>query len=288
MPAITLPIRAYRVYPLAGQEYDDHNFGHVYENLTLDTEQTAIIAIDLWNLGGDGPPLDPKLGKYWEYNYMGGHGVAKRAGKIMRESIAPLFEAARAASIPIIHNEPECINNRYPWAMPPEPLPIEEQEPAWPPAEFRAQIKDESYRRSFGAGYEEAWNTIHELIDVADCVKPDPQDYIIPQQHQIERFLAERKILNLLYVGFLLNFCLLEKPGGISNMQNRYRTILLRDCTVASETAWSTDEGLMTEAFIHRLEIGNVPSTTSVEFMHALGGSPAAPIATSPPNIRRG
>ena len=33
MPAITLPIRAYRVYPLAGQEYDDHNFGHVYENL---------------------------------------------------------------------------------------------------------------------------------------------------------------------------------------------------------------------------------------------------------------
>ena len=116
--------------------------------------------------------------------------------------------------------------------------------PDWPPPEFRKELLAEYHSTVFGAGYKEPWSKIQANYDFADCVKPDPRDHLFSQPQQIERFLAERKILNLVYVGFLLNFCLLMKPGGILQTRNRYRAIVLRDCTAASETAWSTDENL--------------------------------------------
>src|SRR5262245_33611973 len=85
MGTLALPVRAYRLYPPRGRDYDDHQYGHVYDEVELTTADTAVIAIDLWNLGADGPPLVPKLGKYWEYNYLGGHGVARSAETIVAE-----------------------------------------------------------------------------------------------------------------------------------------------------------------------------------------------------------
>ena len=89
MATFHMPVRSYRVYPLPGQAYDDRNYGHVHKTVELDTTNTAVIAIDMWNLGGDGEPVIPGVEKYWEYNYMGGHGVAKRAGTIMNDEIVP-------------------------------------------------------------------------------------------------------------------------------------------------------------------------------------------------------
>ncbi len=276
MGTFQLPVRSYRVYPLPGQAYDDRNYGHVHKTVELDTANTAVIAIDMWNLGGDGEPVIPGVEKYWEYNYMGGHGVAKRAGTIMEEGIVPVLEAAREAGVPVIHNEPPQILARYPGYDPPVPGPptqTDSDTPDWPPLEFRQELLDDYYSTVFGPGYEEPWRAVRENYDFADCVKPDPRDHLFSQPQQIERFLAERKILNLIYVGFLLNFCLLMKPGGILQTRNRYRAIVLRDCTAASETAWSTDENLMTKAFIHWLEIGGALTATGEEFRAAL--SPA-------------
>lgn len=272
MAAFHMPVRSYRVYPLPGQAYDDHNYGHVHKTVELDTANTAVIAIDMWNLGGDGEPVIPGVEKYWEYNYMGGHGVAKRAGKIKAEEIVPVLAAAREAGVPVIHNEPPQILARYPWHEPPEPAPpqADNETPDWPPPEFRAELLAEYYSTVFGPGYEKPWRAVRENYDFADCVKPDPRDFLFSQPHQIERFLKERKILNLVYVGFLLNFCLLMKPGGILQTRNRFRTIVLRDCTAASETAWSTDENLMTKAFIDWLEIGGALTATGEEFRAAL------------------
>ncbi len=271
MAKFQLPVRSYRVYPLPGQEYNDHNYGHVHKTVELNADNTAVIAIDMWNLGSDGEPVIPGVEKYWEYNYMGGHGVAKRAGKIMVEGIVPVLEAAREAGVPIIHNEPRQVLARYPWAEPPEPIPkTKSSTPAWPPAEFRKELLAEYHSTVFGPGYREPWSKVQANYDFADCVKPDPRDFLFSQPHQIERFLAERKILNLVYVGFLLNFCLLMKPGGILQTRNRYRAIVLRDCTAASETAWSTDENLITKAFIHWLEIGGTLTAKGNDLREAL------------------
>lgn len=274
MATFHMPVRSYRVYPLPGQAYDDRNYGHVHKTVELDTSNTAVIAIDMWNLGGDGEPIIPGVEKYWEYNYMGGHGVAKRAGKIMQEEIVPVLAAARDAGVPVIHNEPPQILARYPGYEPPEPLkkPTDDT-PDWPPPEFRRELLAEYYGTVFGEGYAEPWQRIRDNYDFADCVKPDPRDFLFSQPQQIERFLKDRQILNLIYVGFLLNFCLLMKPGGILQTRNRFRAIVLRDCTAASETAWSTKENLMTKAFINWLEIGGALTATGEEFRAAL--SPA-------------
>ena len=271
MVTFQLPVRSYRVYPLPGQAYDDRNYGHVHKTVELDSTNTAVIAIDMWNLGSDGEPIIPGVEKYWEYNYMGGHGVAKRAGKIMEEEIVPALEAAREAGVPVIHNEPRQILARYAWAEPPEDTPkTSSSTPDWPPPDFRQQLLTEYHSTVFGEGYKEPWRAIQQNYDFADCVKPDPRDHLFSQPQQIERFLAERKILNLVYVGFLLNFCLLMKPGGILQTRNRYRAIVLRDCTAASETAWSTDENLITKAFIHWLEIGGALTATGKDLREAL------------------
>jgi nicotinamidase-related amidase len=121
-----------------------------------------------------------------------------------------------------------------------------------------------------GDGYEEAWRRVREVHDFGECVKPHPSDHIISQHHQIERLLKARGIVNLLYVGFLLNVCLLEKPGGILRTKMRYRTILLRDCTAASELAWSTDENVMTKAFVHWLELLGTSTALSDDLLQAL------------------
>jgi len=141
--------------------------------------------------------------------------------------------------VAVIHSEPEVIAARYPEARHPERHPTgrKPEDPSWPPAAFRSQLAREHHSRTFGEGHEAAWRRIRQALDVAACVRPEPSDYIVTQSEQIEALLEQRRILNLLYVGFLLNICLLEKPGGVLRMRNRYRTILLRDCTAASEVA---------------------------------------------------
>jgi nicotinamidase-related amidase len=177
--------------------------------------------------------------------------------------------------VAIIHSEPEVIAARYPEARHPERRPggREPEGPEWPLAAFRSRLAREYHARTFGEGYESAWKRLRPALDVAECVRPDPPDYIVTQQEQVEALLKQRGILNLLYVGFVLNFCLLEKPGGILRMRNRYRTILLRDCTAASEVAWSTEESLMTKAFIHWLEVGGTLTATSGDLLRLLGAA---------------
>jgi hypothetical protein len=183
MSTVSLPVRSYRVYPPPGQDYDDRRYGHVSDVVELTTANTALIAIDLWNLGADGPPLVPDLGKYWEYNYLGGHGVAKRAGQIVVQRIAPVLRAARAAGVAVIHSEPEVIAARYPEARRPERPSTgrKPEDPGWPPAEFRSQLAREHHSRTFGEGHEAAWRRIRQALDVAACVRPEPSDYIVTQ-----------------------------------------------------------------------------------------------------------
>jgi hypothetical protein len=56
-------------------------------------------------------------------------------------------------------------------------------------------------------------------------------------------------------------------------MRGRYRTILLRGWTAASEVAWSIDESLMTRAFIHWLEVGGTLTATSGDLLQHLGAA---------------
>ena len=127
----------------------------------------------------------------------------------------PALEAAREAGVR------SSTTNRArslraipgPSRLSPPPAQADNDTLDWPPPEFRKELLTEYHSTVFGAGYREPWSKIQANYDFADCVKPDPRDHLFSQPQQIERFLAERKILNLVYVGFLLNFCLLMKPG---------------------------------------------------------------------------
>ncbi|MCP4396773.1 MAG: cysteine hydrolase [bacterium] len=76
--------------------------------------------------------------------------------------------------------------------------------------------------------------------EIADEAAPLPGELICnpknpnDSQKALLPYLRRRQITTLLYAGYTSNLCVLHRPVGILPMRNLgYRTILLRDCTVA-------------------------------------------------------
>jgi len=275
-----LPVRQYRCHPLPGQEYDEASFGHVHREIELDPAATALVTVDLWNMGFEPEPLVPELGREAEIGFIGlGARGAAEARRIIEQNIAPVLQVARQAGLTVIHCNSDRVVKRYPECL----VEVEDDVPAgcrrshdWPPPEVRQAVLDEYVRHTWGEGAEERWERMRAVCDFPAPVRPVPGDYCVYQQAAFDQVARERKITTLIYVGFLLAHCLMDKPGGLRSTaalwnSPGYRAIVLRDCTLAQESAESIAGFKTTEAFIFWLEATTFPTATAEDFIRATG-----------------
>ncbi|MCE5240766.1 hypothetical protein LLH23_20075 [bacterium] len=308
-----LPVRQYRCVALPGQAHDETNFGHVHREIELDPTATAFVTVDLWNMGWEEEPLAPELGRDAEYHFIGlGKRAALEAKRRVEENLAPALAAARAAGLTIIHCNSEAVVKRYPACLveveervsdegrvgrrvltPPEVADSAREDTrahaerscargdtrahaaAWPPPAVREAVLAEYLQVTWGLERDEQWNRMREVCDFPAPVRPQPGDCCVYQQAAFDRIARERKITTLIYAGFLLGHCLLDKPGGLRSTaaiwnSPGYRALVLRDCTLAQESATSIEGFQTTEAFIFWLEASTIPTATAGDLVAAV------------------
>ncbi len=272
-----LPVRWYRVHPLAGDGYDESGFGHVARTIELDPARTALIAIDLWNTAWSAAGLVPELGRAGDFCFLGlGERAAAEAKRRTSDHLAPALAAARAGGLTVIYSNCEAVVRRYPdnlrLAEPSPPA----APPEWPPPEIDEDVRDGYYTLTYGPDSDAICRRVLEAVDIPEPVRPVAGDFCVCQQEAVDEILAERRITTVLHAGFLLSHCLLDNAGGIRRTtwpwrRPGYRDILLRDCTVAQEYHSTVDGFRATEVFTLWLESTGVPSTTSTDLCAACG-----------------
>ena len=287
MNTFELALRHYRLYPKSKREedFDESQFGHETRKMEFTTDNSAIVSIDTWNCAYAQDPFYPEWGKYYEYTYMGsGKRFIRRARDILDNHISPLFDAARQAGLLIIHSNTDYIilqnhPDKYAKLIPPKSSKrwVDNYADDWPPKQVKEEISKDYVCRTWGEDAYEKWPAIRRKMDFAPSAAPKPGDLVIPQNPEgrmtIQDVLKQRKIINLFYVGFMLNGCLLFKPGGIREMGiagRGYRIIVLRDCVAGNESAETIGEFKMTEMFLVWQEIYASLTADSKELIEGL------------------
>ena len=95
----------------------------------------------------------------------------------------------------------------------------------------------------------------------------------IQSMAQFDRELKKRHIKTLLYAGYASNMCVLFRPIGIVSMNRLgYKTILIRDCTLAVESPETISGEWANKASINMVELQFGNSTTLEDLRNALEG----------------
>jgi hypothetical protein len=240
----------------------------------FEVAKTAFVPLHLWNVGyPEGPayPIDRFAVD------MGSPEDTEIAQQVMDDYIKPCLNAAREASLTVFHVEPDLIANKYPisnleWKptdIPPYPekwgnLPEDEDAEGPqslvrdddPEAHWTDAVPGWCVERAelvHGPGYRE-WEGLQEM-DIVESCKPIEGEYVIKTTQQFDRILRKLGIVNLVYVGFTTQGCVLFSPGGVEPMSARgYRCMLIREATHGVEFPDTRTERLMTKSAIRLVE----------------------------------
>ncbi|MCK4417497.1 MAG: isochorismatase family protein [Candidatus Latescibacteria bacterium] len=247
---------------------EEQSFSHREKPIRLKADQTAFVLVDIWDVSR--VPEDVPV-------VAGSRSFHLRADKITKEKIKPALEAAREAGLVVIHAPTDYVAIKYPQHRrleqelnkpPSEPKPA----PEWPPQGFAKARQREFDEDRYYEGFGEEDEGRRRLTYIPKIVEPLEDEYVISTGEQMNDILKRRGILNLVYVGFAANMCLIDKPGAMRQMGHKrgYRTILLRDCTTAVESHNTVKELLMTRVWIEWVEMVNMAYTaTSETFIRA-------------------
>jgi nicotinamidase-related amidase len=263
---ITLNTRYYRLFP--SQEYA----GHAYEMYSTPLRRAAFLVVDVYGLGFH--PEDPVPA----YRQSGHHdearpalawlGSADHEKRIIDEALLPALSAARDAGMTVIflNNSAPKIGLAY--------------------SEFGKMLK-----RQLNTTMEDlfAETTIDpkeyhygnsDHVSISKLLYPRENEYFV-RKHVYSGFVGTRLDLLLRYldiktlfaVGFSADACLLTTV--IDALWHDYKTIVLRDCTLANDMPDEQGDLLGTERMIRLMESLYCVTCTSQEFIQAL-----APLAT--------
>lgn len=275
---LKLPVRYWPKCPppdVALKDYDEKALTYGQTTLDLKVEQTAFMLVDCWNLTSDFlAPCVPGAPKYWDYNFIaGGHSWLRRDEEIVKTKIRPCLLRARAVGMTILHAPTSYIADRYPQC---QALARAVKEPpaapprSWPPGAFIGERWRRFMELRYGKDCGQYWNRIRATMDIAEAVRPLDDEVVFSTLAQQEHVLAQRKILNVILVGFAANACLLGKPGALADLAKRgYEAVVLRDCTTGIEAPWSVDELSATRATMDFIEMAYGYTATSDEFLAA-------------------
>lgn len=251
---LTLPCRYYRVYSDEDVPCEEAHFRHVERTLSIPVQQAALVLVDVWST-----------------HYI--ESFLQRAAEVTRERIVPILEAARHAGVPVIHGPSPLVADRYASAPLTENSGGSMEAPDWPPAEFRGLYRGgdwAEYGRDAEPRLHAALERYQTELDIAEAAKPLPGELVIHNDAQLHRWLAERKILHLFYVGFATNWCIMLRDYGIVAMSERgYNCILLRDATTGIEFHDTAKSLTATQIAIREIETKYAWSSATDDFVRA-------------------
>jgi nicotinamidase-related amidase len=175
------------------------------------------------------------------------------AAQIVEEWIRPATDAARAAGMRVCHVQPVRIADRYPQArgLREDPPEVADRR-VWPPPAVPGYAR-ERVEKVHGPGSREwaGW----EALDAPEIMRPRPEDFVVATSTQFDRLLRREGIVNLIYAGFCTNLCVLDAEGGMKPMGRLgYRTVLLREATLACEFPDTLAERQCTRIAIRHIE----------------------------------
>jgi len=234
--------------------------------------QVGLVSVHCWNLGeasGPYPIIDPHA------HYPG--EVADwvpTAHEIIATTIKPVMDAARQAGMAIFHLAQITYAPRYPQyseiAADPE---LRAPNPPEPVAgSVRPRSIAEQWRDQYGPDFPgPVWETHADKFDIAEAVRPLPGESVLVDGWQLNGLCRRMDIDTLFYVGFMADLCLVNVPGALREMANkfRYRCIVLRDCTTAYEFADTYEGKWMNKAAIRLIESDLGYSASSQDFIAA-------------------
>ena len=268
MADIELNVRHRRMMKVSHPNCES-NFLTAEKRLRLPVEQTGFVLVDLWDCADVPDELKP-----------GGTSFCERAGEITRTRIKPALEAARRIGLTVIHAPTSYVARKYPGfcqrseaLVTDSPAPPSAQQ-AWPPAEARQAWGREMQEARYG-DYSPDEHRLREAgTTIPADVCPTDSDWLIATSQQMHAVCSHQRLLNLVYVGFATNMCLLYKPGALWEMSRLgYRCVVLRDCTTAVESGDTYDGLWMTKAFVDWFEMFALAYTAqSDDFVAACDG----------------
>ena len=153
MKNIRLPIRYLRRFPLNSEEPDESNIVHEIVIDELEPQQTAMILVDIRNIGLGPEPLCPEVSLRHEQQQNGGISCIERHREIVEEKIKPVIKAARDIGISIIHEANTPKHHHIPqytkWYEPDAKPSVLE----WPLQDIAQKHRLEKADRGLGKGY---------------------------------------------------------------------------------------------------------------------------------------
>jgi nicotinamidase-related amidase len=272
---LELPIQFYTISQLYGPGMPSSgDEGYHTRLLEKPVGQVGLVSVHCWNLGeADGPyPINadahcPGEPADW----------VPTAHEIIADKIKPVLDAARSIQMPIFHLAQYVYAPRYPQyheiAADPALNPVE-------PTKgsnviegcLRPMTVDERWHDEYGPDFPGAvWITHADKFDIAKAVQPLPNEYVYLDGWQLNGLCRRLNIDTLIYVGFMADLCLLNIPGALREMANKfkYRCVALRDCTVAYEYPDTVEGNFMTRAAVRHVETDLGYSSSAGEFIAA-------------------
>ena len=216
MRPITLTASYYQQFdadytrPIPGEGYG----GWQQTPLTLALEHTALVVMHAWNHGRQ----ESVPGWYRAVEYI------PRSNAILCNVFPPLLAAVRAAGLTLLH---VVGGGDYYSHLPgyqravalagPEPelprLPSDPTLDALRAFRRRAVFVGEHNEADVGRGFGD--------LDFAEAARPQGDEGIAENAHQLAALCAGSGINHLIYAGFAVNWCLLMSPGGMVHMNRR-------------------------------------------------------------------
>ncbi|TAK21342.1 MAG: isochorismatase family protein [Chloroflexota bacterium] len=237
--ALRIPIRYLAMHSTDLADNVEAGIWPVEETYEIDPATVALVLVDTWN----------------RHNIL---SHEQSTARIMRERIAPLLPAMRAAGIPVIHAPSPNIARIYPqwqrrfgarWSRTNIAL------PEWPPSALRQRQGEYAKYARLPAETWTGWDGVDRWNAIHDSIAPEPDDHVVATGDELHELLAERRVLFSIYAGFATNICVLHRDYGILAIGARgYLPILLRDCTLGIETRDTLDGLLTTRLAIHDVE----------------------------------
>jgi len=264
-----LPVRFYRSYPMDVQAKHPA-LGHVGQAekvMELDAGQTVVAGLHLWNVGEpDGPDVTPDgpdwpLTKIYEYY--------RDAAVVTNSKIRPILAAARAAGLGVVHVVNDRYAHKYPqYAKTGEKYGHREAD-ATPAPDL--SWRPEFYEDHYGPGVDKSvMAAVKKKLRIPQAVAPEPTDDMVLSGYQFAHLMADRQAHTIIYTGFATNECLLFAGGGMAEMRDRCRLILVRDATVALEHKETVLEHANRDAAIRLVEHSFGYTCTTADLLHAL------------------
>jgi len=249
MKSMDLPVRYNRFYP------GDAPLGSTFKTLPVAQSEMALLLVDVYH-AAEKPQAKELVNTRWDQAWW----------RIVDEKLAPLIQAVRQASIPVIY-----VTNSSP----------------------RIEIKRSAFGFRLGEslGFDPTVDFQEKDVNPLefDCgepvqlvippqIAPQPGDYYIRKhtysgfyETRLDSLLRNLGVRTLLCAGFVADCCVFFTLGDA--VFRGYHTILLRDATLAAELPNEVDTFAQTQRITLWIESILGPTTTTPEFLAALAGS---------------